>query len=144
MGAGSIRYFVPVTQTTLIGAYRYYRDNWKVHAHTPELRIIQQVGYSADASFRYRFYTQDAAFFYRDRYVSIDPTVSPYLSDDVKLSEFTTHTFEAKLGILGEAFGLEGRWSGARIEGILSYVAQGNRFGNAIIAHVALTVPLSY
>jgi len=142
--AGSIRYFLPVTQTTLIGAYRYYRDNWKVHAHTPEIRIVQQVGYSADASFRYRYYTQDGAFFYRDRYTTIDPTAQPYLSDDVKLSDFTTHTFEAKLGILGEAFGLEGRWSGARIEGILSYVAQGNRFGNAIIAHLALTVPLVY
>ncbi len=140
--AGSVRWFVPVTQTTFIGAYRYYRDNWKVHAHTPELRIVQQVGFSADATFRYRYYTQDGAFFYRDRYVSIDPSVSPYLSDDVKLSDFTTHTFEAKLGILGEAFGLEGRWSGARIEGILAYVAQGNRFGNAIIAHLALTVPL--
>lgn len=140
--AGSARFFVPVTQTTFIGSYRYYRDNWKVHAHTPELRIVQQVGYSADASLRYRYYTQDGAFFYRDRYVSIDPSVSPYLSDDVKLSDFTTHTIEAKLGILGEAFGLEGRWSGARIEGILAYVAQGNRFGNAIIAHLALTVPL--
>lgn len=142
--AGSVRYFIPVTQTTVIGTYRYYRDNWKVHAHTPELRIVQQVGYAADATFGYRFYTQDAAFFYRDRYVSIDPTVSPYLSDDVKLSTFTTHTFEAKLGIMGEAFGIEGRWSAARFEGILSYVAQGNRFGNAIIAQLALTVPLVY
>ncbi len=142
--AASVRYFIPLTQTTLIAAYRYYRDNWKVHAHTPEIRIVQQVGYSADASFAYRYYSQDAAFFYRDRYVSIDPTVSPYLSDDVKLSDFTNHTFEAKLGILAEAFGLEGRWSGARFEGILSYVAQGNRFGNAIIAQLSLTVPLGY
>ncbi|MEO7094035.1 MAG: DUF3570 domain-containing protein [Polyangiales bacterium] len=142
--AGSIRYFIPVTQTTLIGAYRYYRDNWEVHAHTPEIRIVQQVGYSADASFRYRFYKQDQAYFYRDRYVSIDPSVSKYLSDDVKLDDFTTHTFEAKLGIFGEAFGIGGRWSAARFEGILSYVAQDNRFGNAIIAHVALTVPFAY
>jgi hypothetical protein len=142
--AGSVRYYVPQTQTTLIAAYRYYRDNWHIQAHTPELRIIQQVGSVADASFRYRFYTQDRAFFSRDRYSTIDPGVFPYLSDDAKLSAFTTHTLEAKLGVLGEAFGLDGRWSAARFEGILSYVTQGNRFGNAIIAHVALTVPLEY
>jgi len=142
--AASVRYFVPRTQTTLIGAYRYYRDNWDVFAHTPEVRIVQQVGHSADASFRYRYYTQDRAFFYRDRYSTTDPGVNPFLSDDAKLDAFTNHTFEAKLGVLGEAFGAGGRWSAARFEGILSYVAQGNRFGNAIIAHVALTVPLDY
>ncbi len=142
--AGSLRYFVPQSQTTLIASYRYYRDNWKVFAHTPEIRIVQQVGYSADATFRYRFYTQSAAFFYRDRYPTTDPGAFPYLSDDVKLDDFRTHTFEAKLGVLGDTFGIGGRWSAARFEGILSYVAQDNRFGNAIIAHVALTVPLSY
>jgi len=142
--AGSLRYYLPASQTTFIGSYRYYRDNWRVHAHTPELRIIQQIGRTADAGFRYRYYTQDSAFFYRDRYTTIDPSVNPYLSDDQKLDAFTTHTIEAKLGILGETFGAGGRWSGARFEGILSYVAQSNRFGNAIIAHVAFTVPLEY
>ena len=142
--AGSLRYYIPRSQTTLIGSYRFYRDNWRVFAHTPELRIYQQVGRVADASFRYRYYVQDRAFFYRDRYTTIDPGTNPFLSDDAKLDDYSTHTFEAKLGILGEAFGAGGRWSGARFEGILSYVAQGNRFGNAIIAHVALTVPLEY
>ncbi len=142
--AGSIRYFIPSTQTTLIAAYRYYRDNWKVHAHTPEIRIVQQVGYTVDATIRYRFYTQSQAFFYRDRYPTTDAAAFPYLSDDVKLDAFRTHTFEAKLGVLGDTFGASGRWSAARFEGILSYVVQDNRFGNAIIAHVALTVPLDY
>jgi hypothetical protein len=142
--AGSLRYYIKRSQTTLIGSYRFYRDNWRVFAHTPELRIYQQVGRVADASFRYRYYVQDRAFFYRDRYTTIDPGMNPFLSDDAKLDDYSTHTIEAKLGILGEAFGAEGRWSGARFEGILSYVAQGNRFGNAIIAHVALTVPLEY
>ena len=67
-----------------------------------------------------------------------------YLSDDVKLDAFTGHMFEAKLGIAGEAFGMSGRWAGARFEGILEYVRQHNRFGNAVIAHVALTVPFDY
>ncbi len=137
--AGSLRYYVARSQTAFIAAYRYYRDNWKIHAHTPELRIVQEVGLAADASVRYRYHTQDAAFFYQDRYG--DPTMLAFMSDDVKLDAFTTHTIEAKLGVLGDSFELSGRWAAARFEGILEYILQHNRFGNAIIAHVALTVP---
>ena len=142
--AASLRYYWPRSQTTFIGAYRFYRDNWEVNAHTPELRIVQAVGRTADASIRYRYHTQDKAVFYRDRYTTTDISVNRYLSDDVKLDDFTNHLFQAKLGILGEAFGMSGRWAGARFEGILEYVRQHNRFGNAIIAHVALTVPFEY
>ncbi len=139
--AGSLRYFVKATDTTLIAAYRYYRDTWKVHAHTPELRAIQQVGAGIDAAFGYRFHHQDGAFFYQDRYASASEM---FISDDVKLSTFSSHTLEAKLGILGEVFNLHGKWAGARFEGILEYAVQHNRFGNAIIAHVALTLPFDY
>jgi len=127
--------------TTLVGVYRYYRDDWKIRAHTPELRVIQEIADSIDASLRYRYHTQNAAFFYQERYMEEDPE---YRSDDVKLSKFRTHTLEAKLGILGETFGLGERWAGARVEAILSYVIQQNRFGNAIVAHFALTVPFEY
>ncbi len=142
--AASLRYYYPATQTTFIGAYRFYRDNWDINAHTPEIRVIQAVGRVADAGIRYRYHHQDAAVFYKDRYSTTDIAVNRYLSDDVKLDAFTGHMFEAKLGILGEAFGMDGRWAGARFEGILEYVRQHNRFGNAIIAHVALTVPFDY
>lgn len=142
--AGSLRYYLAPTRTTVIGAYRYYRDSWEVHAHTPELRIVQEVGSSADAAVRYRYYTQDGAYFFRDRYPADDAAMTQYVSDDVKLSTFTGHTMEAKLGVLGEAFGLTGRWAGTRFEGIIEYAIQHNRFGNAVIAHVALTVPLVY
>lgn len=143
-GAVSVRYFIPRSQTTLIGAYRYYRDTWEVHAHTPEVRVVQQVGYAADASIRYRYHSQDGAFFYRERYATADPAMEPYVTDDVKLDTFTGHTLEAKLGILGETFGMKDRWSGARFEGILSYGLQHPRFGNAITAQLALTVPFEY
>ncbi len=142
--AASVRYYWPRPKTTFIGAYRFYRDNWDINAHTPEVRIIQEVGRTADASVRYRYHSQDKAQFYRDRYSTTDIAVNRYLSDDVKLDAFTGHMFEAKLGIAGEAFGMSGRWAGARFEGILEYVRQHNRFGNAVIAHVALTVPFEY
>ena len=136
------RLFLPRTQTTLIAAYRYYTDDWHIHAHTPELRVVQQVGDGADATLGYRYYTQTAAFFYAPRYG--DPTMLPYVTDDPKMSAFDGHIIEAKLGVLGEEFGLRHDWAGARIEGILEYIIQHNRFGNAVVAHVALTLPFSY
>jgi Protein of unknown function (DUF3570) len=139
--AASGRYHVRQTETTVIGAYRFYRDTWKIHAHTPELRVVQQIGDAADATLRYRFHTQTKqAFFYEDRYAM----EQAYLSDDIKLSKFSTHTIEAKLGMLGETFGISGRWASARLETILQYVIQNNRFGNAIVAHAALTIPFTY
>ncbi|HWO22792.1 MAG TPA: DUF3570 domain-containing protein, partial [Kofleriaceae bacterium] len=110
--AASARYYVRQTQTTLIGAYRYYRDDWKIRAHTPELRAVQLIGEAADATLRYRFHAQtQKAFFYEERYLM----EQPFLSDDIKLSKFTTHTLEAKLGVRGEAFGVPERWAGARL-----------------------------
>ncbi len=140
----SSRVYIPATQTTLIGAYRFYHDSWHVNAHTPELRIVQQVGKSVDATFMYRYYTQTHAFFYQNRYATSDPTINPFLSDDPKLSRFTAESLEAKLGIYGSTFELKDNWARARIEGILDYTVQHNRFGNAIIAEVALTYPFDY
>lgn len=142
--AASIRHYLAATRTTFIAAYRYYRDDWHVHAHTPELRVVQEVGRDVDAAVRVRYYTQDGADFYRERYPADSAAMNPFVSDDVKLSTFTGYTLEAKLGVLGEAFQLSGRWAGARFEGMLDYTAQHNRFGNAVIAHVAVTIPFTY
>jgi len=142
--AASVLRYVPETQTTIIGAYRYYTDDWHIHAHTPELRVVQQVGAFADASVGYRYYHQSAAFFYEKRYPAPVPNTIEYVTDDPKMSAYDGHVFEAKLGILGEEFGLDRSWGGARFEGILEYVIQHNRFGNAVVAHVALTVPFEY
>lgn len=142
--AASVRHYLAATGTTFIGAYRYYRDDWQVHAHTPELRIVQEVGRDVDAAVRFRYYQQDGAYFFRDRYPTGSAAMSQFVTDDVKLSSFTGYTLEAKLGVLGEAFQLRGRWAGARFEGMLDYTAQHNRFGNAVVAHVAVTIPFEY
>ncbi len=138
------RFYVPSSGTTFIPAYRYYHDDWHIRAHTPELRIVQEVGKDADASIRYRYYTQTASFFYEPRYPAVDPNQITYLTDDPKMSAFTGHVMEAKLGVLGEAFDLGGKWAGTRFEGVLEYIIQNNRFGNAVVANVAVTVPFDY
>jgi hypothetical protein len=135
------RYFIDRTATTLIATYRYYRDDWKVVAHTPELRLVQEVGGTVEASLRFRYHRQSAAYFYQDRYAVSDPAMQPFVTDDVKLSAFSTATMEAKLSVAGETFGLDGRWGAARLEGLVQYAVQRNRFGNAAVAHVALIVP---
>src|SRR5262249_26993150 len=85
-----------------------------------------------------------ASFFYEDRYPALDMTAINYVTDDPKMSAYSGHTMEAKLGVLGEEFGLTGNWAGARFEGIIEYIIQHNRFGDAVVAHVALTLPFSY
>jgi hypothetical protein len=142
--AASARYWLAESETAFIGGFRFYTDDWGIRAYTPELRIVQQVGRDIDAAIRYRYYTQTAADFFQRRYSTIDPTVNKYVSDDPKMSAFDGHTLETKLAFLGQAFGMGGRWSAARFEGILEYAIQHNRFGNAIILHAALTLPFDY
>jgi hypothetical protein len=142
--AATLRYYVAASETTLIGSYRYYYDDWHIHAQTPEARIVQQIGDSADAGFRFRYYTQTAAFFYEPRYNTSDPTIQPFLTADPKLSAFTGELMEAKLGIYGREFHLHGMWSDARFEGSLAYIIQHNEYGNAVEAQLALSLPFSY
>lgn len=142
--AVSGRWYIPETHTTAIGSYRYYRDDWQIHAHTPEVRLVQEIGPLADASVRYRYYRQTSAFFYRTRYATPDPMTTTYLTDDPKMSAYDGHILEAKLGALGELFSIGQPWAGMRFETTLQYVIQHNRFGNAVVAHVALTVPFNY
>ena len=140
--AASVRQYVPSTATTLIAQYRYYRDDWGVRSHTPELRFVQQAGEDLTFGGGFRYYHQTAANFFLPVYPSADPTIEPWLTDDPKLSAFTGETMTATFGVAGHAFGFEGRWAAARIDVIVEYVVQHNRFGNAGIGHVALTVPL--
>jgi len=140
--AASARYYYTRSQTAFIGAFRFYHDDWQINAYTPEVRIIQEVGRTIEASFRYRYYWQDAAFFWEEHYG--DPRTLLYLTDDPKMSPYDGHLIEAKLALVGETFGLEGLWSTARLEGIFEYIVQHNDFHNAVVAHVALTVPFDY
>ncbi len=141
--AASSRWYWPSTGSTWIAVGRFYVDDWGVMAATPELRWVQDAGDDVDFAARYRLHVQGAADFYEERYDVTAPELEPYLSADEKLSAFVSHTFEAKVGVRGTAFGLTGRSGASRLDLMLQYVAQGNAFGNAVAGQVALTVPLA-
>lgn len=141
--AASGRWYWPRTGSTWIAVGRFYVDDWGVMAATPELRWVQDAGDDVDFAARYRLHVQGAADFYKERYEVTAPELEPYLSADEKLSAFVSHTFEAKLGVRGAAFGLTGRGGATRFEALLQYVAQGNAFGNAVAGQFAITVPLA-
>jgi hypothetical protein len=137
----SVRRFVPRTTTTVIGSYRFYADTWDLHAHTPELRVVQDAGDGVDVGARYRFHWQDAAEFYRATYPTNE---AAYVSDDVKLSRTTSHTVGVTFGMYGHVFGLGGILEQTRGELTFEYVAQDNRFGNAVAAYAAMALPFEY
>src|SRR5690606_504850 len=66
--AATVRAYVPRTGTTLVPSYRLYADDWGILAHTPELRVLQDLHDGLDLAVRYRYHTQDAADFYRPVY----------------------------------------------------------------------------
>jgi len=138
--AATIKRFVPRTETTVIASYRFYRDDWGIVAHTPELRMVQDMGSTAWFGASYRYHRQTAADFYQDSYAA----AQPYLSADDKLARGTSHAFGGRLGVTGATFDLEGRWENARVEVMLEYYVQSASFGNATIAHAALTLPIEY
>ena len=142
--AGTVRRFVPATATTLVAGYRFYGDSWSMVAHTPEARVIQEAGDGVDVALRYRFHWQSAAYFYLPSYPSNDPDMFQYITDDVKLAGFTSHTIGVKFGVIGHVLGFTGRLEDARGELTLEYLDQNNRFGNAVTAHAALTMPFEY
>jgi hypothetical protein len=135
--AGSVRGFVPVTRSTWIAGYRFYVDDWSVHAHTPELRLVQELRPALDLHARYRYHRQSAAYFYEPTYAGTEP----FLTSDAKLSELTTHTFGVELETALEHAGVTGLLGDARLELVLEYVVQRNRFGNALVLQTALAMP---
>ncbi|HVV81968.1 MAG TPA: DUF3570 domain-containing protein [Kofleriaceae bacterium] len=142
--AASIRWFFPKLDTTVIGQYRFYADDWGLVAHTPEVRVVKDVGDYLTFGLRYRYHTQRAADFYKTMYASSDPAVEPYLSDDAKLSAFDGHLFGARAEVSGGALGLTGRLEAARVELVGEYVIQHNLFGNAVVSYAALVLPFDY
>ncbi|MEZ4403454.1 MAG: DUF3570 domain-containing protein [Kofleriaceae bacterium] len=143
--AARVRRYLPATSTTVIAGYRLYRDDWGVVAHTPELRVVQEAGDTMDVALGYRLHHQRGADFWSESYASADPMTQPYLTADGKLATMTTQALAVTFGVTGATFGWDDRWAAVRGELRVEYYLQDNRyFGNAGIAHAALTIPFEY
>jgi hypothetical protein len=138
--AGTLKLFVPQSVTTVMATYRRYHDSWDVDGHTPELRVIQDVGEGTLFGLRYRYHRQDRAYFFREDYAAPQELIS----EDVKLSAFDSHTIGATFEMSGDVIGFTGLLGATRGQLVFEYVDQNNRFGNALIGHATLTVPLTY
>lgn len=95
--------FVNVNQylrnrSSLRGSFRYYSDDWGVTSQTAGVKLSQYITDLITARYRYRFYTQSSADFYRDEYASASG-VDGYLTGDYRLGELTSHLFGSRLDV---------------------------------------------
>jgi hypothetical protein len=139
---GTIRSSLPGTDSTLVTSYRFYIDDWDVLAHTPEIRLIQELGQDLNLHLRFRYYRQTGAYFYKPLYQTLDPALEPYVSEDVKLSAFTASTYGARLEFPLAKLGVEGKAGDVRLDILLAYVVQNNRYGNAVEGQLGVAFPL--
>jgi hypothetical protein len=100
---GQLSWFIPQTNTTLLGYARLYTDSWKLNAITPEFRVYQMLGRDWVVRLRYRLYDQGRAYFARAQYPANYPGL---VTGDPKLFGF--HSHQAGLRITYTFNGLTG------------------------------------
>jgi hypothetical protein len=87
-----------MTRSSVSLAARWYRDDWDVQAGSLDARFNQYVGERLIVRYRYRFYAQTAAWFWRDLYEG-GAGVDGYRTADYKLQEFTSNLFGIKVSV---------------------------------------------
>lgn len=91
---------LPLTDTTLRLAYRYYADDFDVHANTLEAEMVQGLASPFSLSLRYRMHRQTAASFYVDRLPSELRDVDAPRTSDSDLDAFTARSVGARLDLV--------------------------------------------
>ncbi len=85
------RYFE--TESSINIDYRYYLDDWDIESHTAGFQYHQYLSKNALVRYRYRYYAQTMANFYKPLY----PLFEEYITSDYKLEAFTSNLFGVKL-----------------------------------------------
>ena len=96
-----LRQNIPALDATAHLNYRYYRDDWKVTAHTVDLAWYQSLPQTWALVPRVRWYSQSQASFYAPYYTT--PEQDGLYSCDYRLSPF---------GALSESFSVYKSWRG--------------------------------
>jgi hypothetical protein len=91
-----------MNESSLKLSYMRYLDDWGVRSHTAGIELSQYVTSKIVAGYRYRYYNQGSADFFREEYASSDG-VGGYVSKDYRLSDFNAHLMGAEL-----SWGLDG------------------------------------
>lgn len=138
---GSVRGFLPGTRSTLVAGYRFYMDDWDLMAHTPEVRLIQELDPEVHLHLRVRYHRQTGTYFYKPLYETLDPVIEPYVTEDIKLSPFTSQAYGIKLESALAKLGARGAAGKVRFDVLFEYVVQHNRYGNAVVVQTGLTIP---
>jgi hypothetical protein len=76
--------------------YRLYEDDWGVSSHTVGVKLNQYVTDAFTVRYRYRYYGQAAADFYRDEYTEVGG-VGGYQTNDYRLGDFGAHLFGGRV-----------------------------------------------
>jgi hypothetical protein len=132
-------YFLKTRSAIRMG-YRFYHDSWDIQSHTPEVRFHQELGSFVEMRLRYRYYTQNSSFFFReggnlrkDEYITADPKMSAFHDQTVGIKlrialEFLSFTALDALHTSVLDFGME-------------YVFNTNRYGNGVIGQGGFVWP---
>lgn len=76
--------------------YKYYTDDWGIDSHTVGARLNQYLTRRVIVAYRYRYYSQSAAWFYMDEYPDEDG-IDGYRTGDYRMSPFDAHLFGSRL-----------------------------------------------
>ncbi|MDL1892944.1 DUF3570 domain-containing protein [Sphingobacteriales bacterium CHB3] len=85
--------FIAPIKASVIGSYRYYFDSWKVKSHTGEVKFNKYILNDLVFGVDFRYYTQTAAYFYKDRYDGNQYQAGGLRTADYKLKEFSSNNF---------------------------------------------------
>lgn len=80
-------YYLPY-RASLQGIYRYYTDDWNLHANTAEISYIAPLGDKWTFDAHYRYHTQNSADFYSDLFPRVD--YQNFLGRDKELSSMSS------------------------------------------------------
>lgn len=119
--------------------YRFYADDWAIQGHSLDARIHLRVHRTVRLRFRYRYYTQSAAFFWRDdmQYTEsseacTQDTVVGCATADPKLSKWLSHTPGVQITYELDGLARRTQWNwleGGYLQATYNYVWQTNRYG---------------
>jgi hypothetical protein len=147
----ALRWMVPRAKLVIEPRYRFTTDTWNVQTHALDTRLHFRVQAHLRLRLRYRYYTQNAAFFFRDAGDYTQPTgectrdePTNCATADPKIGKWHSHTpglqLTYELDGLAARFPRLGWLERGWIEATYNHVFQTNRFGWARMGNLSFSL----